>query len=193
MDKLQNHELKTLQHALDTIKSQKEQIDDLSYKLVGVMLSVDKWLDGDELKQDEVNRAFTMREKALQIIESQQAENEKLEELVDEMGDYFPACIDCDGKDNFGARTDKCVYLIDKTNFCAKQGIKNIASIQKENHSLKCELKTAKTKAYKEFADGLEKSILSQLGISTMEKAEAYYYCLDCIKNLRQKLIERKE
>lgn len=77
MDKTQNHELETLQHALDTIKSQKEQIDDLSYTLAGVMLSVDKWLEGDELKQDEVNRAFIMREKTLQIIESQQAEIEK--------------------------------------------------------------------------------------------------------------------
>ena len=78
MDKTQNHELKTLQHALDTIKSQKEQIDELSYTLVGVMLSVDKWLEGDELKQDEVNRAFTMREKILQIIENQQADEKEL-------------------------------------------------------------------------------------------------------------------
>lgn len=53
--------------------------------------------------------------------------------------------------------------------------------------------KVAKTEAYKEFADTLEKSILSQLGISAMEKSEAYYYCLDCIKNILQELTERKE
>jgi hypothetical protein len=48
------------------------------YTLVGVMHSVDKWLEGDELKADEVNRAATMREKTLRIIESLQAENAKL-------------------------------------------------------------------------------------------------------------------
>lgn len=57
--------------------------DDLFYKLVGVMHSVDKWLDGDELKQDEVNRAATMREKTLQIVESLQAENERLRKAIE--------------------------------------------------------------------------------------------------------------
>jgi hypothetical protein len=52
--------------------------DDLFYKLVGVMHSVDKWLDGDELKQDEVNRAATMREKTLKIVEQAQKELEQV-------------------------------------------------------------------------------------------------------------------
>ena len=59
----------------------KEQ-KDFEYTLIGVMHSVDKWLDGDELKQDEVNRAATMREKTLQIVESKQAEIERLTEEV---------------------------------------------------------------------------------------------------------------
>ena len=42
------------------------------------MHSVDKWLDGAELEQDEVNRAATMREKTLRIIEEKQAEIERL-------------------------------------------------------------------------------------------------------------------
>ena len=42
---------------------------------------VDKWLDGNELEQDEVNRADTMRHKTLQIIEEQQAEIERLKAL----------------------------------------------------------------------------------------------------------------
>lgn len=46
---------------------------ELQYTLWGVMHSVDKWLDGDELKQPEVHRAATMREKVLQIIENLQA------------------------------------------------------------------------------------------------------------------------
>lgn len=60
--------------AVDLINRQKAKNKDLFYKLEGVMHSVDKWLDGDELKQDEVNRAATMREKTLQIMEQQKAD-----------------------------------------------------------------------------------------------------------------------
>ena len=48
----------------------KSEDDRLEYTLLGVMHSVDKWLDGEELEQDEVNRAITMREKTLRIIEN---------------------------------------------------------------------------------------------------------------------------
>ena len=65
--------------ALDLIKRQQAENTDLFYKLSGVMLSVDKWLEGDELKQDEVNRAATMREKTLCIVEKKQAEIERLQ------------------------------------------------------------------------------------------------------------------
>ena len=60
------------------VKQQKAENKDLFYKLEGIMHSVDKWLEGDELKQDEVNRAATMREKTLQIMEQQKAEIDKL-------------------------------------------------------------------------------------------------------------------
>jgi hypothetical protein len=70
--------------ALDLINRLQKENDDLFFKLQGVMWSVDKWLDGDELKQDEVNRAITMREKTLQITEELQAEIERLRE-----GMYF--------------------------------------------------------------------------------------------------------
>lgn len=60
------------------IKRLQAENDDLFYKLQGVMWFVDKWLDGDELEQDELNRAITMREKTLQITEEQQKEIEKL-------------------------------------------------------------------------------------------------------------------
>lgn len=43
--------------------------DELELMLEGVMWSVDKWLDGDELNQDPVNRAITMREKILKLLE----------------------------------------------------------------------------------------------------------------------------
>ena len=42
-----------------------KQRDDLEFTLEGVMWNVDKWLDGDELNQDPVNRAIIMREKLL--------------------------------------------------------------------------------------------------------------------------------
>lgn len=57
----------------------KSEVDRLEYTLLGVMHSVDKWLDGAELEQSEVNRAITMREKTLNIIEGQQNEIRKLE------------------------------------------------------------------------------------------------------------------
>lgn len=55
--------------AEEEITRQQEEIDNLTYTLWGVMHSVDKWLDGVELEQDEVNRAATMREKTLRIVE----------------------------------------------------------------------------------------------------------------------------
>ena len=70
---------------------QKAEIKRLEYTLMGVMHSVDKWLEGDELKQDETNRAATMREKTLKIVEKQQAEFDilirKKEALRDEIAE----------------------------------------------------------------------------------------------------------
>ena len=56
------------------------EVNSLELTLQGVMWSVDKWLEGDELEQDEVNRAITMREKTLRIVEQYQ---EKLEDYKD--------------------------------------------------------------------------------------------------------------
>ena len=67
----------TNQNVLALIERQRTEIRNLEYTLLGVMHSVDKWLDGDELEQDEVNRAITMREKTLSIVESLQDENAK--------------------------------------------------------------------------------------------------------------------
>lgn len=72
-----------LQQVLDLIKRLQTENNDLFYKLAGVMHSVDKWLEGDELKQDEVNRAATMREKTLRTVESLQAENEQFDKKVE--------------------------------------------------------------------------------------------------------------
>ena len=64
--------------ALALINSQEQRIKELEYTLEGVMHFVDKWLDGAELEKDEVNRAITMREKTLQIVERLTEENERL-------------------------------------------------------------------------------------------------------------------
>ena len=58
-----------LQAMRGAANSYKREVERLEYTLLGVMHSVDKWLDGDELKQNEVDRAVTMREKTLQIVE----------------------------------------------------------------------------------------------------------------------------
>lgn len=59
-----------------------EAITNLEYTIAGIMHAVDKWLEGDELKQDAINRAATMREKVLKIVEGLQAENSALREQV---------------------------------------------------------------------------------------------------------------
>ena len=68
--------------AIALIKRQKEEISRLEYTLLGVMHSVDKWLEGAELEQDEVKRAITMREKTLSIVEGLQAENEEQDQAI---------------------------------------------------------------------------------------------------------------
>lgn len=72
-------------HALELIKRLAKEKDDLEYTLLGVMHSVDKWLEGDELKQHEVNRAITMREKTLSIVEEKDAEVKKLTKEISEL------------------------------------------------------------------------------------------------------------
>lgn len=65
-------------------EADKEQ-KDFEYALIGVMHFVDKWLDGAELQQDEVNRAITMREKTLRLVEERDAEIERLNKEVDRL------------------------------------------------------------------------------------------------------------
>ena len=61
--------------------------------LLGVMHSVDKWLEGDELKQDEVNRAIAMREKTLRIVESARNDVEEYKHNWQKIHDSYTA--DC--------------------------------------------------------------------------------------------------
>ena len=71
-----------LSDVLDLINRKDAEIDRLEDVLIGVMHFVDKWLDGAELEQDEVNRASAMREKTLQIVENQQAKIKEFDEKI---------------------------------------------------------------------------------------------------------------
>lgn len=79
-------------------KEAADMLDNQAYIILGVMHSVDKWLDGKELEQDEVNRAATMREKVLRIIESR-PEPIHAHIVVNWLGDcrcsYCETLVDC--------------------------------------------------------------------------------------------------
>ena len=93
-----------------------------------------------EKKDTEIEILIRKKEALRDEISGLTAEIERLKNLVETMSDYFPACINCEGKTPLGERTDKCVYLIDDTEYCTKRGIENIAHIVKENKSQKAEI-----------------------------------------------------
>lgn len=132
---------------------------------------------------DLINRLQCERNKYRRKVQNQreeinrlQAEKEELQELVNEMSDYFPACIGCEGKTEDGVRTDKCVFLIDKTNYCVKRGISNIVAIRKENAELKAEnerLKEEKSKIENKI-DEIYPLVMQLPNAMQQTKAEAY-------------------
>lgn len=79
--------------ALALFRELNEERDQLDLTLAGVMHFVDKWLDGEELKQDEVKRAIAMREKTLRIAEELTEEIERLRKT----GEYGVECPACHG------------------------------------------------------------------------------------------------
>lgn len=74
-----------LREAAYTIEKVTSELEQKEYTILGIMHSVDKWLDGKELEQDEVNRAATMREKTLRIIEKQEREINTLHKELERM------------------------------------------------------------------------------------------------------------
>ena len=61
------------------MSEQDKRVEELEQTLAGVMHFVDKWLDEEELENDEVTRADIAREKALQAIEARDARIQDLE------------------------------------------------------------------------------------------------------------------
>lgn len=135
-----------------------DKISELEYTLLGVMHSVDKWLDGEELNHDEVTRAATMREKTLQIVEKLIAEKERLQCLLLQ----FTAIIS-----QWGAK-----YDIDTS------AIPMAAIMQKETAKAKQELFA---EAHKELIKQLEQLLETYTanGISPEEFYQAYKNLLD--------------
>lgn len=72
----------TIDLLADALEAAQKEIEQKDFTILGIMHSVDKWLDGDELNQDEVNRAANMREKTLRIVESLTARAEKAEAKI---------------------------------------------------------------------------------------------------------------
>lgn len=66
-----------------------EQKDNLELTLEGVMLNVDKWLEGDELYKDPVNRAIIMREKTLKIADQRDDAWEEVERFQVELNELL--------------------------------------------------------------------------------------------------------
>lgn len=170
----------------------------------------------DKLTNVEIKKVLEYRLKAgegtrldkevLDLINRQEKKMAELQELVDEMNSYFPACIDCEGKTKEGVRTDKCVYMIDNTNYCTKRGIKNISAIRNENRELKAEIEKqkdnymelleicstradiiAKQKAEVEQLtkdkENLAHSFANAVGQKMTAKAEAYKECIEKVKS----------
>ena len=90
----------------------KSEVDRLEYTLLGVMHSVDKWLDGEELEQDEVNRAATMREKTLRIIEN--AKSEVVREICREIREEIVAALESNYKAKAERLAGSDIYFADE-------------------------------------------------------------------------------
>ncbi|MBQ7835505.1 MAG: hypothetical protein IJ385_06945 [Ruminiclostridium sp.] len=104
-----------------------------------------------------------MAENALDLINRQKAEIEKLRIQNAKLKKYFTVKID----------DEKLEELFE-------QAADNI----------EINIKKVKSEAIREFAERLKKSILSQLGISTLEKTEAYHFCLDELDNIVKEMTE---
>lgn len=157
----------------DMLTRQKVEIVNRTEEYNDMLEQRNKVEEALEIMTMDVNSLTSERDALNEMVAEQKAEIGRLRSLVDTMSDYFPACINCEGKTPLGERTDKCVYLIDDTEYCAKRGIETIARIVKENKSQKAEierlrcsatrngkqigsliyhLEQAKSEAYKEFA-----------------------------------------
>lgn len=103
-----------LKLALALIRELTEERDQLDLTLAGVMHFVDKWLDGDELKQaDEVSRVITMREKTLRIVEKLTEENERLKGALEAEERHYELAMECAKKALAKAKADTVHKMVE--------------------------------------------------------------------------------
>ena len=137
-------------------------------------------------RYEEQLATFESRNKALKTERNRLNKKLKeLQELVNEMSDYFPSCIGCEGKTEDGVRTDKCVFLIDKTNYCVKRGISNIVAIRKEN----AELKAENERLYGDIMTYKLRWARATTKLDTA-KAEAYKECIEKAKSIVREMVD---
>ena len=127
----------------------RDEISNLEYIIMGIMHSVDKWLDGDELKQDEVNRAVTMREKTLQITEKQQAEIERLKTAYETLKQEYDSMFSANR--NLMAENEKLKIRLRK----AEHQLDDLCKM----HNI------IKSEAYREFAERLVDDINKDISL----------------------------
>ena len=85
----------------------------------------------DNLNDDKAYLVEQLNEKEAKI--------ERLQEIADAVADTIPVCEGCDGKTEFGERTEQCLYGIDDT-YCARRATEKWFAIRVENDELKAEL-----------------------------------------------------
>lgn len=145
----------------DEIAEQQAEKERLEYVLMAVMHSVDKWLEGDELKQDEANRACTMREKTLKTTEKL---HKKIDGLKKANQESWVA---------IEKRKGEIERLNASNNALRKSNEEMFATISKQDAEIErltvnknafaLGMKVAKSEAYREFADKLHDNFISKV------------------------------
>ena len=141
-------------------EEQQKEISSLEYTLMGVMHSVDKWLDGDELKQDEINRAATMREKTLKLVEVRDKKVIRLKNLM-ELEIFYNTLT----MESFKAAKSKAI----------KEFAEKITEIFMQYAHLHSYAESAR-KDFIEAADGAEIEMQSVWDVFTLKKYEMSEY-----------------
>lgn len=170
---------------LRIINQQKAEKERLEYVLMAVMHSVDKWLEGDELKQDEANRACTMREKTLKITEKL---NKKIDGLKKANQESWVAI----------EKKKAEIVRLQKEN---KEQKLILEAINDEMNPLPFEtdfdkaMKNAKSEAYREFAESV-KQISKEVTVSYIadtsiheHKTGMFHYGKEDFDNALNKLL----
>ena len=153
---------KLLEKAEETIGKQQAENKNLEYKLLGVMHFVDKWLNGAELEQDEVNRASAMREKTLQIVEKQQAEIERL--TAENNGKDFYLDVERSSKEMFVRVANQHLEVV------KVEAIKEFAERLKKNFlALEYQAKTARKTLPVDFVKDQMKWLLHEVSVETID------------------------